>query len=220
MRFDDAGVEIEVFNNLSFEIESGKSLAIVGESGVGKTTLLNVLGALERPSEGEVYIGKYSLRDLEKRGESLADFRGKNIGFIFQSHNLLPEFSALENVMIPMLIQREDFAKAELRAKELLEKVGLSKRLEHRPFMLSGGEQQRVSVARAFATRPGILLADEPTGNLDIRTGGEVSNLMLEIQRSEGVTLVVVTHSLELAAMMDNTVKLTPQGLIKQTHGE
>jgi len=215
MSYNDAGITIDILKDVSFEVASGTSIAIVGESGVGKTTLLNVLGGLEKPVSGEVRVGGNSLSALEEQGEALADFRGANIGFVFQSHNLLPEFSALENVMMPLLIQREDFAVAEKRAKELLEKVELSDRLTHRPFMLSGGEQQRVSLARAFASSPGVLLADEPTGNLDLRTAGEVHSLLRGIQQSEGVTLVVVTHSMELASTMDRVVKLTPDGLIE-----
>lgn len=216
MHFDDAGRIIEVFRDLSLDVASGASVAIVGESGIGKTTLLYVLGALENPVSGEVSIGERSYSQVSKDGEDIARFRGKNVGFVFQSHHLLPEFDAVENVAMPLLIQGVSRAQASKRAKELLERTGLSHRLEHRPGALSGGEQQRVAVARAFAARPGVVLADEPTGNLDLRTGGEVSRLLLQLQREEGITLVVVTHSLELARMMDRIVELTPEGLIER----
>jgi lipoprotein-releasing system ATP-binding protein len=215
-QFDDAGRIIEVFRNLSFEIESGSSVAIVGESGVGKTTLLYVLGALETAVEGEVRIGSTSYQEVRKSGGDVSHFRGKNVGFVFQFHHLLREFDAVENVAMPLLIQGVSHKKAFARAKELLERTGLSHRLTHRPGALSGGEQQRVAVARAFAASPGVVLADEPTGNLDMRTGGEVSRMLLQLQREEGITLVVVTHSLELARMMDRIVELTPQGLVER----
>ncbi len=216
MHFDDAGRIIEVFRDLSLDVASGASVAIVGESGIGKTTLLYVLGALENPVSGEVSIGEKSYKQVMAEGADIAHFRGKNVGFVFQSHHLLPEFDAVENVAMPLLIQGVQRAEASKRAKELLERTGLSHRLTHRPGALSGGEQQRVAVARAFAARPGVVLADEPTGNLDLRTGGEVSRLLLQLQREEGITLVVVTHSLELARMMDRIVELTPEGLIER----
>ncbi len=216
MHFDDAGRIIEVFRDLSLDVASGASVAIVGESGIGKTTLLYVLGALETPVAGEVAIGERSYKQVVEEGEDLARFRGKNVGLVFQSHHLLPEFDAVENVAMPLLIQGVVRKDACQRATELLERTGLSHRLSHRPGALSGGEQQRVAVARAFAARPGVVLADEPTGNLDMRTGGEVRRLLLQLQREEGITLVVVTHSLELARMMDRIVELTPEGLIER----
>jgi len=215
MQFNDAGRIIEVFRDLSLEVPSGSSLAIVGESGVGKTTLLYVLGALEKAVNGDICIGEASYRQLEEQGQDLAVFRGKNIGFIFQSHHLLPEFDAVENVAMPLLIQRVPQNAARSRAVELLKRVGLAHRLTHRPGALSGGEQQRVAVARALAAKPGVIMADEPTGNLDLRTGAEVCRMLKHLQEEEQITLVVVTHSLELARMMDRIVELTPQGLVE-----
>lgn len=213
MHFNDAGRVIEVFQNLSFQVPSGTSLAIVGESGIGKTTLLYILGGLEKPVEGQVVIGETDITALRAGNDKLTIFRGKKIGFIFQFHYLFPEFDALENVAMPLLIQGVDKSVAMGRAEELLHRVGLAHRLSHRPGTLSGGEQQRVSVARALCARPGVILADEPTGNLDVKTAAQVNELLLEIQREEKITLIVVTHSLELAAKMGRVVELTAQGL-------
>ena len=219
MEFNDAGRVIEIFRKLRLEVESGSSLAIVGESGVGKTTLLYLLGGLERPIGGTVWVGDNSYRSYEESGQDAAAFRGKNVGFIFQFHHLLPEFDAVENVSMPLIIQGVSRSVARARAEELLARVGLSHRLTHRPGALSGGEQQRVAVARAFAGRPGVVLADEPTGNLDVRTGAEVQSMLKQIHKEEGITLIVVTHSLELARSMDRVVELTTQGLKDITTG-
>lgn len=208
MRFDDGGEIVQLFGGLSFHIESGSSVAIIGESGVGKTTLLYLLGGLEVPTDGDVLIGGNSLKALERKTDGLSNFRGSSVGFIFQFHNLLPEFSAIENVVLPLLIAGNSRNTAEERARYLLSRVGLSHRENHRPGTLSGGEQQRVAIARALSRNPSILLADEPTGNLDHRTGGQVSELLLEVQREQGLTLVVVTHSRELAARMGKTLEL------------
>ena len=213
MLYHDADRDVRVFENLNFEIPSGSSLAIVGESGVGKTTLLYLLGGLEQSSEGEVLIGETGLSALDDTRGELATFRGENIGFVFQFHQLLPEFTALENVAMPMLIQGSSHEEANQRAKDLLSRTGLAERLTHRPGQLSGGEQQRVAIARAVATKPGLILADEPTGNLDHRTGSTVTDLLIKLQREEGATLIVVTHSRELAAIMDSTVELTSEGI-------
>ncbi|OVE79756.1 hypothetical protein BVY02_02430 [bacterium J17] len=214
MRFNDAEVPVEIFSSLNFEVASGSSTAILGESGVGKTTLLYILGALESPTGGEVIVGDVRLTDPELHREQLAKFRGENIGFIFQFHNLLPEFDAVENVAMPLLIQKHDSASAFEKARVLLKRVGLEHRLTHRPGALSGGEQQRVAIARALAINPGVLLADEPTGNLDPATGSGVIELLLELQREEGVTLVIVTHSPELASLLDSQLKMTPDGFV------
>lgn len=213
MRFQDADRIVELFSDLSFEVGEGASLAIVGESGVGKTTLLYVLGGLEAAVGGRVYIGDTCLQELNSYGRDVAEFRGKNIGFIFQFHHLLPEFNALENVAMPLLLQGVPFDEARERAVKLLRRVGLEKRIDHRPSEMSGGEQQRVAVARAIVAKPGVILADEPTGNLDHKTGAEISSLLCEVQREEKITLLVVTHSLELARLMDHMVELTPKGL-------
>lgn len=215
MHFDDADRRIEIFKDLSFAVESGTSLAIIGESGIGKTTLLYILGALEYPVSGTVVVGDTAYEDLRSSPARISAFRGNNLGFIFQFHHLLPEFDAVENVAMPLLIKGEPFADARIRAESLLDRVGLSKRYGHRPGMLSGGEQQRVAVARAFAASPGVILADEPTGNLDHKTGSEVHRMLREMQEEEGTSLVVVTHSLDLAATTDRTVELTPAGLIE-----
>lgn len=215
MHFDDAGRIVEVFKDLSFSIESGSSVAIVGASGVGKTTLLYILGLLEFPVTGDVLFGTTALSDLRTKNGELAAFRGRSIGFVFQFHQLLAEFDAVENVAMPLLIAGVPMRDARSRAEELLRRVGLGHRFTHRPGMLSGGEQQRVATARALAGRPGIILADEPTGNLDHKTSSEVVGLLRELQRSEGATLIVVTHSRELAESLDRVLELTPDGIIE-----
>ncbi len=213
MRFHDGTQDIELFRDLSFTIDSGSSVAIMGESGVGKTTLLYILGGLETPSAGEVLLGTTALSDLRAKRDALSDFRGREVGFVFQFHNLLAEFSALENVALPLLVAGESRKAAFDRSRDLLSKVGLSHRETHRPGTLSGGEQQRVAIARALSRSPKLLLADEPTGNLDQRTGGQVSELLLEVQREQRLTLVIVTHSRELAGRMGRMVELTPSGV-------
>lgn len=198
MRFHDGEEEVEVFRDLSLEVSSGSSLAVVGESGSGKTTLLYLMGGLEKPSAGRILVGDTEITSL--KGDALSGFRGDQIGFVFQFHNLLPEFSALENVAMPLRISGMELNEAEERSENLLKQVGLGHRLSHRPGALSGGEQQRVAIARALVREPRVLLADEPTGNLDQRSGGQVKELLLQMQRERGLTLVVVTHSRELAS--------------------
>jgi lipoprotein-releasing system ATP-binding protein len=215
MQFNDAGKCITIFSDLSLSIESGKSLAVVGRSGVGKTTLLNILGALEAPVKGDVVLGEESLSQLAKKPAELTRFRGRRIGFVFQSHYLLPEFDAEENVAMPLLVSGVRPKQAFSSARSLLDKVGLSDRYTHRPGMLSGGEQQRVAIARSLVADPGLVLADEPTGSLDRETGEEVGNLLLSMQQERQFTLVVVTHSRELAGKLDNVVELTPKGIDK-----
>jgi lipoprotein-releasing system ATP-binding protein len=211
MSFVDGAKTIEVFSDLNFVIESGQSVAVVGESGAGKTTLLSILGGLELPTSGAVTLQGTDITKL--KGDDLSDFRGEKIGFVFQFHNLLPEFSALENVMMPLIIAGVSRQSAVESSVKLLESVGLKDRLNHRPGMLSGGEQQRVAIARSLSRSPKLLLADEPTGNLDHRTGGQVSDLLLEICTRSGITLVLVTHSRELAARMFKRMELTPAGI-------
>ncbi len=212
MSFLDGVRTIEVFSDLNFVLETGSSVAIVGESGVGKTTLLSIMGGLELPTKGAIL---HSGTDITKlRGDKLSDFRGEKIGFIFQFHNLLPEFSALENVMLPLVISGISKREAEGPAVELLTSVGLKDRLHHRPGMLSGGEQQRVAIARSLSRSPKLLLADEPTGNLDHKTGGQVSDLLLEICSKSAITLVLVTHSRDLAARMGKRLELTSAGIV------
>ena len=213
MTYDDAGKSVEVLKDISVSFEKGSRSAIIGESGSGKTTLLNILGTLEIPTSGEVYLGDDCLTERVRRGEDLASFRGSKIGIIFQFHHLLPEFTALENVLMPHMIHGEVSSDVSLRAEELLCRVGLKDRMTHRPSQLSGGEQQRVAIARAICPRPAVILADEPTGNLDVKTGAEVYEVLLEMQEAEKSTLIVVTHSQELARTMGRIVELTPTGL-------
>ncbi len=217
MIYQDAETPVKVIEDLSFQVNSGDSIAILGESGVGKTTLLYLLGALEEPTDGDILVGNESYRQLRSSGEDLANFRGRNVGIVFQFHQLLAEFDAVENVAMPLRIQGVEREVAEQRARELLERVGLGDRLRHRPGILSGGEQQRVAVARALAPSPGLILADEPTGNLDQRTGQQVTELLKQFQQEDGVTLITVTHSLELARTMDRVVELTSEGLLERS---
>ncbi len=198
--------EVAVLKGLDLEVAAGETVAIVGASGVGKTTLLHIVGTLDRPSRGQVLVGgrdPFAMDDA-----SLAAFRNRNIGFVFQFHHLLPEFSALENVMMPAIIARLAPAQARERARELLAQVGLEHRRHHRVGALSGGEQQRVAVARALVLGPRLLLADEPTGNLDERTGRRVHELMLRLNEDRGLTTLVATHNQKLAAMLKRRVRL------------
>lgn len=213
--FIDVERKISVFENLNMSVPTGNSLAIVGESGVGKTTLLYIMGGLEKPDSGEVIYDGQSLVSIDSTKDGLASFRGEHIGFVFQFHYLLPEFSAVENVAMPLIIKGFSYEEASKRATEILHEVGLEHRLHNRPGTLSGGEQQRVQVARALIGQPGVILADEPTGNLDQKTGDEVICLMLGLQKKHGMTLVVVTHSKDISARMDSTLELTVNGLIQ-----
>jgi lipoprotein-releasing system ATP-binding protein len=214
MRYDDAGRSLEIFSGLSFEAREGESVAIVGVSGVGKSTLLHILGGIEAPTNGDVIIQGTSVNELRSQGKDLASFRGRNIGFVFQFHHLLPEFDALENVAMPLFIQGIAKEKALERAEYLLRKMGLGERLLHRPGMLSGGEQQRVAIARAFSASPKIVLADEPTGNLDLATAFEIFEVLEGLRKEEKTTLIFVTHSKELANKMDRTLELSRSGLV------
>jgi lipoprotein-releasing system ATP-binding protein len=197
---------VEVLTGVDLDIFNGETLAVVGASGVGKSTMLHILGTLERPTSGQVW---WDGEDPFSRDDKLlAAFRNRKIGFVFQFHHLLPEFNALENVMMPGLIAR--LPKDEVRelAEAILVRVGLKNRLEHRVSTLSGGEQQRVAVARALVLKPDVLLADEPTGNLDPKSGGRVQELILELNRERGLTSVIVTHNLELARTLDREITL------------
>jgi len=198
--------EVVVFCDLDFEIARGEMVAVVGESGAGKSTLLHLLGGLDRPTSGSVKVDEF---DIAKNAElDLARFRNRRIGFVFQFHHLLPEFSATENVMMPLLINGVTKRDAAARARVLLERVGLAGRADHRPGELSGGEQQRVALARALICSPSLLLADEPTGNLDERTGDGVHALVRQLQREERLTAVIVTHNRRLAALCDRVMRL------------
>jgi len=196
--------ELTVLDNVTLQIEKGSSCAIVGPSGSGKTTLLGLCAGLDKPSSGSVTLNGVVLNDLNE--DALARFRNRHVGFIFQSFNLLPSLTALENVMIPLELRGEkDHAG---QARLLLEKVGLSDRMYHYPAQLSGGEQQRVSIARAFASRPEILFADEPTGNLDGETGAAIENLIFQLNREAGTTLLLVTHDADLASRCGRIIKM------------
>jgi lipoprotein-releasing system ATP-binding protein len=197
---------LSVLRHLSFDLAPGEALAVMGPSGSGKSTLLYILGTLERPSSGSVRLDDRDPFALAER--DLADFRNRHIGFVFQDHHLLPQCTVLENVLIPTLVARDDAGKVEAWARELLDRVGLSGRLDHRPAELSGGERQRVAVARALIHRPVLLLADEPTGNLDRHTAQAVGQLLLDLHRQERNILVVVTHSAELARLFPRQVEM------------
>jgi lipoprotein-releasing system ATP-binding protein len=204
--FGSGTKRVEVLKGVDLTFSQGERAAIVGASGVGKTTLLHVLGTLDRPTAGKVlYEGKdiYALNE-----KKLALFRNREIGFVFQFHHLLPEFSALENTMMPCLIQGIQKKEASSRAEAILTLVGLKQRLSHKPGELSGGEQQRVAVARALVLEPKVLLADEPTGNLDTQIGESVFDLLQELNQIKGVTLIVVTHNLKLAEKLSRQIQL------------
>ncbi|MCB9638335.1 MAG: ABC transporter ATP-binding protein [Myxococcales bacterium] len=205
---------IDVLRSLSLRVEKGQSIAIIGASGAGKSTLLQLLGTLDIPTEGRLTLSGHDI--LQMSEEALAALRNRTIGFVFQAHYLLSEFSALENVMMPALIQRMSRHLARDRAKELLDWVGLSHRLEHRPGELSGGERQRVALCRALVMRPNLLLADEPTGNLDHKTGEGIHKLIEELNDRWGVTSIVVTHNLSLAERMQRTFRLEQGQLFEQ----
>ncbi len=205
--------EIVIFRNLNLEVSQGEMIAVLGTSGAGKSTLLHLLGGLDRPTAGSIKIGEI---DLAKNAElDLARFRNRHIGFVFQFHHLLPEFSATENVMMPLLINGTAKREATTRARDLLYRVGLQTRAEHRPGELSGGERQRVALARALACSPKLLLADEPTGNLDERTGEAVHSLVRQLQQEDGLTAVIVTHNERLAATCDRVMRLENGKLVE-----
>ena len=189
---------VEILKGVDFVLDSGHSLAITGPSGSGKSTLLQIIGTLDQPSSGSLEID--GVRPFELADDELARFRNRSVGFIFQEHHLLPQYSVLENVLLPALAFADGEAGDEARARELLDRVGLGHRLAHRPAELSGGERQRVAVARSLINRPSLLLCDEPTGSLDPKTAGSIGDLLLDIHADAGTLLVVVTHSMDLAA--------------------
>jgi lipoprotein-releasing system ATP-binding protein len=210
--FASATREVEVLKGVDLAVRKGESVCILGVSGTGKSTLLHVLGTLEVPTAGTVL---FESKDVFKLPPAeLAAFRNKSIGFVFQFHYLLPEFTALENVMMPALVARISISKARQRAEELLERVGVAHRLTHKPGELSGGEQQRVAIARALMMAPSLLLADEPTGNLDPETARTVHELILSLNETEDLTLIVVSHNPELATYMDRTYTLIDGKLV------
>ena len=203
---------LTILHPLSLELSAGDSLAIVGSSGSGKSTLLGLLAGLDRPSDGEVILAGNALENLDE--DQRARVRAEHVGFVFQSFQLLDSLNALENVMLPL--ELEGRADARQRAAELLERVGLGQRLRHYPRQLSGGEQQRVAIARAFAAEPGLLFADEPTGNLDSRTGERISDLLFDLNQERGTTLVLVTHDQRLAHRCRRQIRLEGGRLIEQ----
>jgi len=197
---------VPVLQGLDLDVAQGEMLAVVGASGVGKSTLLHVLGTLDRAEKGQLAFAGRDLLTLPEAG--LREFRNRSLGFVFQFHHLLPEFSALENVMMPLLVARQSEAEARRTAAALLDELGLSPRAEHRPRALSGGEQQRVAVARALALGPRLLLADEPSGNLDRETGTRLHDLLRRLNRERGLAVVVVTHNDALAGLCDRVMRL------------
>jgi lipoprotein-releasing system ATP-binding protein len=205
-RYGEGESAIHVLKSLELEVRQSERIAIVGESGVGKSTLLHILGALDRPTEGKVFLDGQDLFALTEA--ELAAVRNREIGFIFQFHHLLPDFTALENVIMPGLIAGLSRLDASQQARDILHRVGLGERLSHRPGELSGGEQQRVAIARAVVLRPRVILADEPTGNLDPLTGESILRVLLTLNHELGITMVIVTHNARIASAMDRTLRL------------
>lgn len=212
----DGELRTDVLSDVSFEVERGQTVAIVGASGSGKSTLLHIIGGLDTLTAGEVEVEGRLLSKLSdaERGR----VRNRSMGFIYQFHHLLPEFSALENVCMPLLVRGVSIAESSRQAKALLERVGLAQRLEHKPSELSGGERQRCAVARALVTRPAVVLGDEPTGNLDEANSAHVYDLMIELNREIGTSLVLVTHDTRFAARMDRTLTLH-NGVLEEASG-
>ena len=205
------GEPLHILEGVNLTVTSGEAVAIVGASGAGKSTLLHILGALDRPTSGEVRLDGHDVSGLTD--EALAEVRNRHLGFVFQFHHLLREFTALENVMMPALVGSQDFRSARDRARGLLAEVGLEKRESHRPRQLSGGEQQRVAVARALMNQPLVLLADEPSGNLDKRTSERLHDLLFALRERRNLSLVVVTHNADLAGRADRVLQLDGGGL-------
>jgi lipoprotein-releasing system ATP-binding protein len=212
-RYRSGSAELVVFENLSFHVEPGEHVALVGESGAGKSTLLHLLGGLDRPSGGEIYFGQIDICTLPEA--DLAEFRNRQLGFVWQIHSLLPEFTALENVMMPLLIRGLAPQEAEPESMTRLDEVGLRNRASHRAGELSGGEQQRVVLARALVTNPRYLLADEPTGNLDFRTGEMIMALLEDLHRAHKLTTIHVTHNLEFARRASRILRMERGELVE-----
>ncbi|MDQ6760403.1 MAG: ABC transporter ATP-binding protein [Acidobacteriota bacterium] len=216
-KFKSGHSDLFVFTDMNFEVQRGERLALIGESGAGKSTLLYLLGGLDRPSKGKIYFDHTDITGLSEGG--LADFRNRQIGFVWQNHSLLPEFSALENVMMPLLIRGVAIGEATPVSQARLDEVGLRDRASHRAGELSGGEQQRVALARALVGKPSFLLADEPTGNLDFRTGEMIVSLLDDLHRSHALTSIYVTHNLSFAKRCDRILQMN-NGTLTAWNGE
>ena len=204
--FEVGETTVEALRSINLEVERGQFVALVGPSGSGKSTLLNLVGGLDRPTDGELWINGVELSASKEK--ALTDHRRRRVGFVFQSFNLLPRLTAMENVALPLMFVGVPEGERMERAGQLLAQVGLSDRLDHRPTQLSGGEQQRVAIARALVNRPAIILADEPTGNIDTATGAEIMDLLRRLNREQGVTLLLVTHDAEAASFADRVIQL------------
>ncbi len=212
--YNDGASKVHVLKGIDLSIEKGDRVAIIGPSGSGKSTLLHLLGGLDKPTSGDVSINAVSWQKISEKQR--CQLRNQHLGFVYQFHHLLPEFTALENVTIPLLLSGMEVKKAEQQASDMLEKVGLKPRLEHKPAQLSGGERQRVAIARALVHQPHCVLADEPTGNLDQTTAAKVFDLMLDLNRQMNTALVIVTHDLQIAQRMDRVLVLHEGSLCNQ----
>jgi lipoprotein-releasing system ATP-binding protein len=205
---------LQVLKKVSLTVERGEFVSIIGQSGAGKTTLLQIIGTLDKPDSGKVYLHGASVFDLKEK--EMAAFRNQHIGFVFQFHQLLPEFTALENVMMPALIAKKTKVEAEKSAKELIDFLGLSDRMEHKPNELSGGERQRIAVARALVNKPDVLLADEPSGSLDTKNKAELHKLFMKLRDELNQTLVVVTHDMDMANVSDRVLKMADGQIVAE----
>ena len=204
--YRDGSLNVQVLKNLNLEVKEGEGISIIGSSGSGKSTLLHILGGLDKPSEGKITLMNQDISDMSQR--QLGELRNNYLGFVYQFHHLLPEFSALENVMMPLLIGKKNKAEAETQAADMLEKVGLKQRILPRPSELSGGERQRAAIARALVTRPKCLLADEPTGNLDRKNAQNILDMMMDLKTELNTSLIVVTHDDELAMRFERVMTM------------